>query len=83
MQTTTTAANSDATTWRTVPEQAERIKASPRSLYRAIRSGELRAAVINGRGDMRICDEWLTEWLTSRVRAGARPAPADDRAATI
>jgi len=60
------------TNWHTVTGAAKCIKASPRSLYRAIRRGELRAAaVINDRGDMRICDDWLRAWLESRAKATA------------
>ena len=66
---TTPAPTSSPSNWRTVREQADRIKASPRSLYRAIRAGQLRAAPINGRGDLRICDDWMKDWLESRAKA--------------
>jgi excisionase family DNA binding protein len=62
-----THSTTDAPFWLTVPEVAARLRASRRSVYRAIKKGKLRAAVINGRGDLRSCDEWVREWLTSRA----------------
>ena len=50
--------------WLTVDEAAARVKASKRSIYRAVRAGELRAAPINGRGCLRIAESWLREWLS-------------------
>jgi excisionase family DNA binding protein len=61
-----------ATTWLTVADAANRIKASRASIYRAIRNGELKAAVVNSRGDMRIHDSWIDQWLLARLRTGSR-----------
>jgi len=57
------------TDWLTVEDAAAQIKASRRSLYRAIRAGELRAAPINGRGDLRTCRAWVSEWMSRRADA--------------
>jgi len=55
--------------WLTVPEAAARIKASRRTVYRAIRSGELKAASINSRRDFRIAASWVDDWLRRRAEA--------------
>jgi excisionase family DNA binding protein len=50
-------------TWLTVAEAATRAKAGKRSIYAAVKAGELRAAPINERGDLRIADAWIDAWL--------------------
>lgn len=55
-------------TWLTVEDAARRIQASRRSVYRAIKAGELKAAKINGRGDLRIAASWIDEWLSQQAR---------------
>ena len=57
-------------TWLTVSEAAARAKAGKRSIYAAVRTGELRAAPINERGDLRIADAWLDAWLEQRADRG-------------
>jgi excisionase family DNA binding protein len=57
---------SDATQskkWKTVKQEADRIQASPETLYRAIRAGKLRAAKINGRRNHRLTEDWTDQWL--------------------
>jgi excisionase family DNA binding protein len=49
--------------WFTVRQAAFILSCSPRSLYRAVRSGALRAAPINGRGDLRIHRDDIGKWL--------------------
>ena len=51
----------------TVTEAAKELHASPRSIYRAIARGELRAASINGRGDLRIYRPWLMDFMERRA----------------
>ena len=49
--------------WLTV-EQARRIaQCGAKLLYREIRAGRLRAAIIGGRRDLRIHRSWIDEWL--------------------
>jgi excisionase family DNA binding protein len=55
--------------WLDVPAVAREIRASRRSVYRAIRAGQLRAARINGRGDLRVSREWLDDWMRDRAKA--------------
>lgn len=47
----------------TVDGFAEWAHVSKLSVYRAVRSGKLRAARVNGRGDLRITLEWGRAWL--------------------
>jgi hypothetical protein len=57
----------------TVPGLAKALKCGPRSVYQAIRSGDLRAAPINDRGDLRIAKAWALDWVARRsgkVHAG-------------
>ena len=49
--------------WRTMREAARRIQTSERSLKRAAARGELKHVRINARGDLRVLDEWLDQWL--------------------
>jgi len=55
------------TCWHTVKGLAALLNCGTRPIYRAIQTGELRAAVINQRGDVRIADAWAREWLTART----------------
>jgi excisionase family DNA binding protein len=52
--------------WFTPPQAAQRINVSVRSIYRAVRAGELKATQVNGRGDLRIADSWLMAWMEKR-----------------
>jgi excisionase family DNA binding protein len=60
--------------WLTVPEAAEQLRVGPRSVYRAIQGGDLRAARVNERGDLRIARAWLQEFCERR--SDLRPAVA-------
>lgn len=61
-------------TWLTVGEAAARAKAGKRSIYTAVRLGELKAAPINDRGDLRIAESWVDDWLQARAaRLTGRP----------
>jgi hypothetical protein len=53
--------------WQTPKQIAAEILTGPGTVYGAIRSGELKAAVVNGRGDLRVHTEWKREWLTKRA----------------
>jgi excisionase family DNA binding protein len=49
--------------WLTVKEAAVYARCGSGLIYRSIRSGQLRAAKIGGRRDLRILEAWVTEWL--------------------
>lgn len=53
----------------TVNDAARILGCSTRVIYTAINSGELRASVINGRGDRRIRPEWLSAFIDARSLA--------------
>jgi excisionase family DNA binding protein len=50
----------------TVADIARRLGCSTRTVYAAINSGDLRAAVINARGDYRIRPEWFSAFIDAR-----------------
>jgi excisionase family DNA binding protein len=49
--------------WLTVAEAADRAKVGRKMIYREIRAGRLRAAVVGGRRDYRLLGEWVDAWL--------------------
>jgi excisionase family DNA binding protein len=49
--------------WRSVPDAARELGVGPRTVYHAIKRGELRAAPVNARGDLRIHVDWIRQWL--------------------
>jgi excisionase family DNA binding protein len=51
--------------WLTVPEIAKWIKTGDRSIYKAIKTGKLRAVSVNARGDLRSTPSWVMAWLES------------------
>lgn len=55
--------------WLTVAEVASYVRCSRRAIYGAIQHGELKAAPINGRGDLRISRDWVSDWLNARADA--------------
>jgi excisionase family DNA binding protein len=55
--------------WMTVPEVATELRIGPRSVYNAISRGELRAARVNERGDLRVARGWLRDYCDQRVVA--------------
>jgi excisionase family DNA binding protein len=60
-------ATTEALDWFTVPEIAATLRTGRRSVYQAIQSGELRAARVNERGDLRIARAWLLDWCERRA----------------
>jgi len=64
IQTPTSESSND---WFTVPEAAMTLRTGRRSIYRAIDRGELRAARINERSDLRIARAWLMDWCERRA----------------
>jgi excisionase family DNA binding protein len=60
--------------WLTPREAAQEHNVGPRTIYNAIRRGELRAAPVNQRGDLRIKRAWLDDWLERKAREAERAA---------
>ncbi len=59
---------SDANTfpaWGTVVDAAAYTHVSPKTLYRAVDAGKLRAARVNGRRSLKFRRQWCDEWLES------------------
>ena len=61
--------------WLVAREAAARARCGPKVIYRAVRSGKLRAAQIGGRRELRFLPEWI-----ERVDLGADDAGDDRRA---
>jgi excisionase family DNA binding protein len=59
-----------ASPWRRVRQRAAELNVGPRTIYNAIRLGELRAAAVNGRKDYVIHDDWIREWLERKATKG-------------
>ena len=54
-----------ATPWLTVDGAASRLCVSKPQIYRAVRNGELRAARIGGRRNLRFLAEWVDAYAVS------------------
>jgi len=63
----------DAIRWLKVREAADRARCGAKTIYRAVRSGPLRAARIGGPRELRFLESWIDDWL---INEGAQ---ADDR----
>ena len=61
--------------WLTIRDAARHAKCGQRSIYRAVRSGQLRAARLGGRRELRFVAEWVDAWLfeTSTTALSSRP----------
>ena len=62
----------DAIRWLKIQEAADRARCGPKTIYRAVRSGQLRAARIGGRRELRFLESWVDDWLIGE-------GPTDDR----
>jgi excisionase family DNA binding protein len=51
------------TPWITVKEAARYARCGTKSIYVGVSSGQLRAARLGGRRELRFIREWLDEWL--------------------
>ena len=49
--------------WLVVKESAARGRCGPKTIYREIRAGRLRAARVGGRREYRLRPEWVDAWL--------------------
>jgi excisionase family DNA binding protein len=54
---------SDAIRWLKVGEAADRARCGPKTIYRAVQRGQLRAARIGGRRELRFLASWIDCWL--------------------
>ena len=54
---------SDVIRWLKVGEAADRARCGPKTIYRAVQSGQLRAARIGGRRELRFLASWIDGWL--------------------
>ena len=53
----------EGTRWLKIGEAADRARCGPKTIYRAVRSGQLRAARIGGRRELRFLADWIDAWL--------------------
>jgi excisionase family DNA binding protein len=53
-----------ATPWLTIDQCAHVVQCGRKLLYRAVKRGDLRAARIGARRDIRVHRDWLDEYLT-------------------
>jgi excisionase family DNA binding protein len=63
---------SDTIRWLKVQEAADRARCGPKTIYRAVRSGQLRAARIGGRRELRFLESWIDYWVLGQGDAGER-----------
>ena len=59
------------TPWLRPREAAWHAKVGPKIIYRAVRSGALRAARVGGRKELRIRREWVDRWLERTAATAA------------
>jgi excisionase family DNA binding protein len=62
----------DVIRWLKVREAADRARCGSKTIYRAVRSGQLRAARIGGRRELRFLDSWIDHWLIGERTADER-----------
>ena len=55
--------NETQSSWLVVKESAARGRCGPKTIYREIRAGRLRAARVGGRREYRLRPEWIDQWL--------------------
>jgi excisionase family DNA binding protein len=58
--------------WLKVREAADRARCGPKTIYRAVRAGQLRAARIGGRRELRFLESWIDQWLIGESAADQR-----------
>ena len=52
-----------ASPWLTAEEAAKRARCGPKTIYREVRVGRLKAARLGGRRELRLLPEWVDSWL--------------------
>ena len=55
------------TRWLKIRDAAERACCTPAKIHRAVRSGQLQAARVNGSGALVFLESWIDEWLIGQV----------------
>jgi excisionase family DNA binding protein len=58
--------------WLTVEQIAERMQASPRFVYQLVKSGQLKAARLGARGQIRVREDWIDRFLEESAAAAPR-----------
>jgi excisionase family DNA binding protein len=58
----------DESPWLSAAEAAQRAGVGKRLIYREIRAGRLRAAVIGRRRELRLLVDWVDAWLEASAR---------------
>jgi excisionase family DNA binding protein len=61
--------------WLTVKEAADYARVGPRTIYREVNAGRLRAARVGGRREVRLLQSWVCEWLEANAAGGPKPSP--------
>ena len=56
----------DVVRWLKVDEAADRARCGPKTIYRAVQRGQLRAARIGGRRELRFLANWIDCWLVGQ-----------------
>lgn len=54
--------------WWSARRAAAYIGAGPKEIYKAVRSGKLKAVRLNERGDIRTTREWVDAWMEHKQR---------------
>lgn len=54
--------------WWTARRAAAYVGAGPKEIYKAVRSGKLKAVRLNQRGDIRTIREWVDDWMEQKQR---------------
>ena len=67
-ESTTTQEQPRDSRWWSARRAAAYIGAGPKEIYRAVRSGKLKAVRLNGRGDIRTTREWVDAWMEQKQR---------------
>lgn len=52
--------------WWSARRAAAYIGAGPKEIYKAVRSGKLKAVRLNERGDIRTTRDWVDEWMEQK-----------------
>lgn len=53
--------------WLTIREAADRACCRPTTIQQAVRTGRLQAVRIGTRGELRVRENWLEEWLIGQL----------------
>ena len=70
---------SDGIRWLKVGEAADRARCGPKTIYRAVRSGQLRSTRVGGRRELRFLPSWIDCWLLGEETEELRSHLGDHR----